>query len=97
MLTVDSSNRIRLSRSETRKAGFHPGLAVAVVPTDKNSFSIVPLRKVTKGSKMLHYSVEKDGRMRVSIPAIRDMGVRNSSRRSNYSVTSTRGSIIVTM
>lgn len=97
MLTVDSSNRIRLSRSETRKAGFHPGLPVAVIPTDKSSFIIVPARKVARGTRMLNYSVEKDGRMRVSIPAVRGMGLRNSSRHSKYSVIASKGSIVVAM
>lgn len=98
MLTVDRSNRIRVSRKVTREAGFHPGQAISVVadPSNKNSFSIIPTRKVARGTRSLSYSVEKDGRARIAIPAVKELGVR-TSRRPKYSANTTKGAIVVTM
>lgn len=98
MLTVDRSNRLRVSRKVTREAGFHPGQAISVIAdaNNKNSFAIVPSRKVARGTRSLSYSVEKDGRARIALPAVKELGVR-ASRKPKYNATTTKGTIVVTM
>lgn len=99
MVTFDSANRFRLSRSLSQDAGFRPGQKVAVVSASRNSFRIVLASKMPKNSNTPRYSVEKDGRIRVSENALSNMGVRRSSRRTTnkFSANASRGSITVTI
>lgn len=99
MVTFDSANRFRLSRSLSQDAGFRSGQRVAVVPTSRNSFRIVLASKMPKNSNSPQYTVEKDGRIRVSENALNNMGVRRSSRRTTnkFSANTSRGSITVTI
>ena len=95
MITVDASGRIRLSREASRGAGFRPGQKIAVVAEGQNSFRIQSAAKTSKATDSARYSVEQDGRIRVSKTAVRGLGVR--SRRKNMSADVKKGSIVVTM
>lgn len=99
MVTFDSANRFRLSRSLSQEAGFRPGQKVAVVSTSRNSFRIVLASKMPKNSNSPRYSVEKDGRIRVAENVLNNMGVRRSSRRTTnrLSANASRGSIAVSI
>jgi hypothetical protein len=95
MITVDASGRIRLSREASRGAGFRPGQKIAVVAEGQNSFRIQSAAKTSKSTDSARYSVEQDGRIRVSKTAVRTLGVK--SRRKNMSADVQKGSIVVTM
>jgi hypothetical protein len=95
MITVDAAGRIRLSREASRGAGFRPGQKIAVVAEGQNSFRIQSAAKTSKATDSARYSVEQDGRIRVSKTAVRELGVR--SRRKNMSADIKKGSIVVTM
>jgi hypothetical protein len=97
MVTFDSANRFRLSSSLSREAGFRPGQQLTVVSNSNNSFRIIPMRKTRKADNSPRYSVEKDGRIRVSETVLNNIGVRRSSRKSSnkFSANATRGSITV--
>jgi len=95
MITVDAAGRIRLSREASRGAGFRPGQKIAVVAEGQNSFRIQSAAKTSKSTDSARYSVEQDGRIRVSKTAVRELGVR--SRRKNMSADVKKGSIVVTM
>ena len=95
MITVDAAGRIRLSREASRGAGFRPGQKIAVVAEGQNSFRIQSAAKTSKATDSARYSVEQDGRIRVSKTAVRTLGVR--SRRKNMSADVKKGSIVVTM
>jgi hypothetical protein len=95
MITVDAAGRIRLSREASRGAGFRPGQKIAVVAEGQNSFRIQSAAKTSKATDSARYSVEQDGRIRVSKTAVRGLGVR--SRRKNMSADVKKGSIVVTM
>jgi hypothetical protein len=95
MITVDAAGRIRLSREDSRSAGFRPGQKIAVVAEGQNSFRIQSAAKTSKATDSARYSVEQDGRIRVSKTAVRELGVR--SRRKNMSADIKKGSIVVTM
>jgi hypothetical protein len=95
MITVDAAGRIRLSREASRGAGFRPGQKIAVVAEGQNSFRIQSAAKTSKATDSARYSVEQDGRIRVSKTAVRELGVR--SRRKNMSADVKKGSIVVTM
>ena len=100
MVTVDSSRRFRFSNKISREAGFRPGQKLAVVATSSNTFQIVSSRKVSKNSDAIRYSVEKDGRIRVSESGLNRLGVTRNSRRRNVSsfpVNVARGSITVSI
>lgn len=100
MVTVDSSRRFRFSNKISREAGFRPGQKLAVVATSGNTFQIVSSRKVAKNSDAIRYSVEKDGRIRVSERRLKALGVtRNSRKRSTvtFPVNVSRGSITVSI
>lgn len=95
MITVDAAGRIRLSREASRGAGFRPGQKLAVVVESSNSFRIQSAAKTNKSVDSARYSVEQDGRIRVSKTAIRNLGVKG--RRKNMSADVQKGSIVVTM
>jgi hypothetical protein len=95
MITVDAAGRIRLSREASRGAGFRPGQKIAVVAEGQNSFRIQSAAKTSKATDSARYSVEQDGRIRVSKTAVRSLGVK--SRRKNMSADVKKGSIVVTM
>jgi len=95
MITVDAAGRIRLSREASRSAGFKPGQKLAVVVESANSFRIQSATKVAKSVDSARYSVEQDGRIRVSKTAVRNLGVK--SRRKNMTADVQKGSIVVTM
>jgi len=95
MITVDAAGRIRLSREASRGAGFRPGQKIAVVAEGQNSFRIQSAAKTSKSTDSARYSVEQDGRIRVSKTAVRTLGVK--SRRKNMSADVKKGSIVVTM
>ena len=95
MITVDAAGRIRLSREASRGAGFRPGQKIAVVAEGQNSFRIQSAAKTSKATDSARYSVEQDGRIRVSKTAVRELGVRSS--RKNMSADVKKGSIVVTM
>lgn len=98
MVTFDSANRFRFSRSLTNDAGFRPGQQVAVVSNNsRNSFRIVLASKVSKNTNAPRYSVEKDGRIRVAETVLNNMGIRRTSRKSTkrLSASASRGSITV--
>ena len=60
MVTFDSANRFRFSRSLTNDAGFRPGQQVAVVSDNsRNSFRIVLASKVSKKSNAPSWIVLK--------------------------------------
>jgi hypothetical protein len=95
MITVDAAGRIRLSREASRSAGFRPGQKLAVVSEGQNAFRITSAAKVSSSSDSARYSVEQDGRIRVSKTAVRNLGVK--SRRKNMTADVQKGSIVVTM
>jgi len=95
MITVDAAGRIRLSREASRGAGFRPGQKIAVVAEGQNSFRIQSAAKTSKATDSARYSVEQDGRIRVSKTAVRSLGVK--SRRKNMSADVKKGTIVVTM
>jgi hypothetical protein len=95
MITVDAAGRIRLSREASRGAGFRPGQKIAVVAEGQTSFRIQSAAKTSKATDSARYSVEQDGRIRVSKTAVRELGVK--SRRKNMSADVQKGSIVVTM
>ncbi len=95
MITVDAAGRIRLSREASRGAGFRPGQKIAVVAEGQNSFRIQSAAKTSKATDSARYSVEQDGRIRVSKTAVRELGVK--SRRKNMSADVQKGRIVVTM
>jgi hypothetical protein len=95
MVTVDAAGRIRLSREASRGAGFRPGQKLAVVSEGQNSFRIQSAAKTAKSVDSARYSVEQDGRIRVSKTAVRNLGVK--SRRKNMTADVQKGSIVVTM
>ena len=95
MITVDAAGRIRFSREASRGAGFRPGQKLAVVAEGANSFRIQSAAKTPKTMDSARYSVEQDGRIRVSKTAVRNLGVKG--RRKNMSADVRKGSIVVTM
>ena len=95
MITVDAAGRIRLSREASRGAGFRPGQKLAVIVESPNSFRIQSAAKTSKSTDSARYSVEQDGRIRVSKTAVRNLGVK--SRRKNMTADVQKGSIVVTM
>jgi hypothetical protein len=95
MITIDAAGRIRLSRTDSRAAGFRPGQKLAVIVEGSNSFRIQSAAKTNKSVDSAPYSVEQDGRIRVSKTAVRSLGVK--SRRKNISADVQKGSIVVTM
>jgi hypothetical protein len=99
MVTIDAARRFRLSSSLSREAGFRPGQELVVIANSKNTFQLVSGRKVSKKSDAPRYSVEKDGRIRVSETVLRSLGVKRDGRRrlSNFSAQVSRGSITVSL
>jgi len=95
MITVDAAGRIRLSREASRGAGFRPGQKLAVVSEGGNSFRIQSAAKTAKSLNSLRYSVEQDGRIRVSKSGVSNLGIK--SRRKNMTANVQKGSIVVTM
>lgn len=95
MITVDAAGRIRFSREASRGAGFKPGQKLAVIVESPNSFRIQSASKTSKSTDSARYSVEQDGRIRVSKTAVRNLGVK--SRRKNMTADVQKGSIVVTM
>ena len=95
MITVDAAGRIRFSREASRGAGFKPGQKLVVVAEAQNSFRIHAATTDAKGMDSASYSVEQDGRIRVSKTAVRNLGVK--SRRKNMTADVQKGSIVVTM
>lgn len=95
MITVDATGRIRLSREASRGAGFKPGQKIAVLAEGQNSFRIQSAAKTSKSVDSARYSVEQDGRIRVSKSAIANLGIK--SRRKNMSADVQKGNIVVTM
>jgi len=95
MITVDTAGHIRFSNQASKGAGFRPGQKIAVVAEGQNSFRIQSATKVSKNVDSARYSVEKDGRIRVSKNVVRKLGVK--SRRKNMTADVNRGSILVTM
>lgn len=95
MITVDAAGHIRFSNEASRGAGFRPGQKIAVVAENRNSFRIMASSKVSKATDAIRYSVEKDGRIRVSKSKVNTLGVK--SRRKNMTADVTRGNIVVTM
>lgn len=96
MISVDASGAIRLSSQLVKSAGFRPGQSIAVVAEGKNSFSVVPATKVPKNTDSISYSVELDGRVRVSKNALAStLNVRG--KKKNMAVDSRKGSITVSL
>lgn len=95
MITFDAAGRIRLSREASRGAGFRPGQKLAVVAEGQNSFRIQSAAKTAKSVNSLRYSVEQDGRIRVSKSGVSSLGIK--SRRKNMTADVQKGSIVVTM
>lgn len=99
MVTVDAARRFRLSSSLSREAGFRPGQELAVVASSKNTFQLISGRRVSKKSNAPRYSVEKDGRIRVSETVLRSLGVKRDARRRTPKLSAqvSRGSITVSI
>jgi len=95
MITFDAAGRIRLSREASRGAGFKPGQKLAVIVESPNSFRIQSAAKTAKSVNSLRYSVEQDGRIRVSKSGVSNLGIK--SRRKNMTADVQKGSIVVTM
>lgn len=95
MVTVNSSGHIRFSSRVVKSAGFRPGQHLAIVPTSKTSFDIIPAHKALKNGIWSKYSVEKDGRVRVSKSTLLRMGV--NCKRNGINTISNKGSIVVVM
>ena len=95
MITFDVAGRIRLSGEASRRAGFRPGQKIAVVAEGQNSFRIQSAAKTSKSTDSIRYSVEKDGRIRISKNGVTNLGVK--SRRKNMTADVQKGSIVVTM
>lgn len=96
MVSVDSSGRIRFSTQLVKSAGFRPGQQIAVVADGRNSFTIMPASKVSKSTESARYSVEQDGRVRVSKSVLSELGVR-AGKRKKLGVDARKGSINVSL
>lgn len=83
MITVDASDRIRLSVDIGKRAGFRPGQKLAVITSgNSDTFTIIPASKISKGAKSARYSVEQDGRIRIAKSTLSSLGIKTGKRKS---------------
>lgn len=97
MISFNSkTNKIRFSSRVSRTAGFRPGQSISVVAEGPNTFRIRSTARTSKRLNRAEYSVEKDGAMRISQNALKQLGV-SSRRDNNTCILVSPGNIVVEM
>mgnify|MGYP006890782732 FL=1 len=93
---MDRTQRLRISASVSRQAGFSPGQRVAVIANSKTEFTVVPSNKVPRNTASVSYTVEADGRIRVARSVLKErLGVSVNPKKS-ATVSAKRSRIDVT-